>query len=109
MKLWIDDIRTPPDKSWVWAKTAEEAIKLVMTGKVEFIAFDHDLGGDGCGAKETAYPVATLIEDRARRGIPPPGWSIHSANPVGAARIRAAMEAAERHWKTIVKAGVVKW
>lgn len=103
MRIWLDDVRTPPEGDWIWIKTAEAAIRLVMTNEVKFIAFDHDLGGDGCGATETAYPVAKLIEARAARGIEPPGWSIHSANPVGAARIRAALESAEYLWKRFVK------
>lgn len=104
MRIWLDDVRpAPADGDWVWVKTRDEALTLVLDGKVDFIAFDHDLGGDGCGAGETAYPVAKLIEERAARGIQPPGWSIHSANPVGAARIKAALESAEFMWKRFVK------
>lgn len=44
MKLWIDDIRTPPD-GWEWAKTSKEAIDVIDNNEVSHISFDHDLGG----------------------------------------------------------------
>ena len=28
MKLWVDDIRRPPDASWAWARTNAEAIEI---------------------------------------------------------------------------------
>jgi hypothetical protein len=98
MKLWIDDTREPPDKTWVWVKTSEEARRILHHQSVDFIAFDHDLGGE-----DTTYPIALLIERRAQRGIAPPGWSVHSANPVGAARLRVALQSAESWWKAYVK------
>ena len=29
MKIWVDDIRTPPDDTWEWVKTSQEAIDLL--------------------------------------------------------------------------------
>lgn len=99
MKVWLDDVREPPDRSWVWVKTSAEALRLVRNHAIDFISLDFDLGGD-----DTAYPVAALIEARAHRGKAPPGWRVHSANPVGAARLRAALMAAEAAWKNHLKA-----
>lgn len=98
MKLWIDDMREPPGRDWVWVKTSEDALAYIRTGQVEFVAFDHDLGGD-----DTAYRVAVEIEQRAAQGAMPPGWGIHSQNPVGAERIRCALLSAEMNWKRRLK------
>lgn len=53
MKIWVDDIRTPPDETWIWSKTSAEAINLLTQFKYsysipnvqpEVISLDHDLG-----------------------------------------------------------------
>ena len=51
-----------------WAKTAEEAIDLLKTGKVEYASLDHDLGFGGSG-----YDVVCWVEenDQSRRLM---GW-----------------------------------
>lgn len=46
MKVWLDDVREPPDRSWVWVKTSAEALTLLWNGHVEQIALDFDLGGE---------------------------------------------------------------
>lgn len=43
-KLWHDDIRRPPDDSWLWARTNEQAIEILRAGDVTEISLDHDLG-----------------------------------------------------------------
>ena len=43
-KLWHDDVRRPPDETWLWARTNEEAIKILRVGGVTEISLDHDLG-----------------------------------------------------------------
>ncbi len=93
MKLWIDDIREPPDESWCWVKSSEEAMCMFGADVTE-ISFDHDLGGD-----DTAMPVVRWIEELAHSGeIARFKWSIHSANPVGRANLEAAMRSADRFW-----------
>lgn len=112
MKLWLDDKcleefveiagnlvpneRFTPE-GWIGVTTAREAIRLLKTGEVEEISFDHDLGeqihGDG-------YIVAKYIEKYAFNGtLNRMKWDIHSANPVGAKNITMAMQGAERWWK----------
>lgn len=93
MKLWIDDIRKAPN-GWTWVKSSSEAIKMLLSHPIEEISFDHDLGGE-----DTAYRVATLIEERAYNGkIPKMIWHIHSANPIGEKNIRMAMQNADKYW-----------
>jgi len=85
MKLWIDDTRPAP-AGFEWARDARAAIRAIAAGEVEFVAFDHFLGGGLSG-----YDVACLIEDLARDGIHPPGWSAHSSDGDACRRIDAAM------------------
>lgn len=101
MKLWIDDIRTPPSDDWVWVKTYAQAIEALLgEDVVTEISFDHDLG-DGQGEEEkTGAHVARWVEARAAEGnISKIKWKIHSANPVGRKNIEETMKSAERLWK----------
>lgn len=83
MKLWIDDLREPPDDSWVWAKTSAEAISEMEAytheGMLwvprEVISFDHDLGGD-----DTTRPVLMWMIDNQFRFDE---YRFHTSNPVG--------------------------
>lgn len=57
MRIWVDDIRTPPDESWYWAKTSDEAIAFLgvmkwLDERPEIMSLDHDLGGD-----DTTRPI----------------------------------------------------
>ena len=98
MKLWLDDVREPLNKSWHWVKTGEEAIELLKQGMVDSISFDHDLGEEGI----SGYDVAKWIEEMAAHGgMDRLVWRIHSANPVGQKNIQAAMNSAERFWHDV--------
>lgn len=60
MKVWLDDTRDPrlwlprkyPEEewteedfaAWTWVQTAGEAIDLLLTGQVQVLWCDHDLG-----------------------------------------------------------------
>lgn len=60
--LWLDDIRRPPDPSWVWARTIEMAKQAVMLSEPFVVmSLDHDMGLDGYdpdepGADERRVP-----------------------------------------------------
>lgn len=83
MKLWLDDVRREPD-GWIRCKTVQEVINHLLTGLVEEMSLDHDLG-----TAETGYDlVKWCAENRV--------WSkhkprVHSWNPVGAANMRAVI------------------
>lgn len=90
MKLWLDDVRPAPD-GWIHVLTAEEAIARFATGEVVAASLDHDLGPSDAG---TGYDVLAWIESamavHAWYG-PLPRLHVHSANPVGRARMVAAV------------------
>lgn len=49
-KLFLDDLRTPGDYTYLLATNVEEARQLVaLYGMPHFISFDHDLGEDENG------------------------------------------------------------
>jgi len=92
--LWIDDRRPAPEGYNVVAATVSEALAFLSTRRVQKISFDHDLGEGG-----EAYEVASVIEQAAHNGeLDRLEWQVHSANPIGAERITAAMKSADRFW-----------
>jgi hypothetical protein len=78
-KLWIDDLRTPPE-GWQWAKTSAYAINFLTWSRMlnirpEIISFDHDLGGD-----DTTRPVVLWC---CEYDFWPTEAYVHSMNNVG--------------------------
>lgn len=98
IKLWIDDRRLPPDWSWAWAVNSWQAIQYLHAAckiggpTIEFISFDHDLGGN-----DTAMSVADELEWLVHIGeMRMPEWQIHSSNPPGRLNLMRALRSAER-------------
>lgn len=80
MKLYVDDLRQPPDNTWVVVKTSREALELLeclkLSGtRIEVISLDHDLGGD-----DTTRPIMLWM---CENDWWPGAMYIHTANPVG--------------------------
>lgn len=77
-KLYLDDLRDPPDDSWVVARSSDEAfIILNVKGLPDFMSLDHDLGGD-----DTTMVFLKNLAIIYSEG-PVPDYQVHSANPVG--------------------------
>lgn len=103
MKLWVDDQiddKSTPDRhtpvGWVGAKTPTSAIRLLKTGKVTHVDLDHDLGDNVLG---NGYTVCLFIEKMAFLGkLPKIVWNVHSANPVGRAKMEHALRKADFYW-----------
>jgi hypothetical protein len=77
IRLWLDDIRVPPDDSWTWVQTVEDAIALMETGRVEEASLDHDLGDE---VPEGRRLVLWMAENDI---WPSEAISVHSGNVVG--------------------------
>ncbi len=94
-KLYVDDIRTPDDKTFNVARTVAEAQILIrQQGVPEFISFDHDLGVDEMGKLfPTGYDLAKwIVEMDMDAVLTLPNefdFTVHSKNPVGAENIRS--------------------
>lgn len=100
MTLWLDDIRQPWKHGYIgaeWAKTADEAIAILKTGRVTFASLDHDLSeaatmGAAGPEEKTGYTVVCWLEANPEFW-PEDGVKVHSMNPSGAIRMRAVIEA----------------
>lgn len=90
VKIWLDDERPAPE-GWMWVKDPHQAICLLKTRglEIEAMAFDHDLGI----GLPTGYDVACVLEQEAMLGRINRHirLTVHSANPVGAGRIKQAL------------------
>lgn len=123
MKLYLDDVRSPPDDSWTVARTAKEARSILLAGPVEMASLDHDL--DICSTctpgevhKDTNLVVVASLEAVCAKGCtcachetgydfvkwmagvglwPEHKPAVHSANPVGKANMIAVID---RYWKS---------
>jgi Cyclic-phosphate processing Receiver domain len=77
VRLWLDDVREPPNRTWTWVKTVPEAIELLGTREVKEASLDHDLGD---GEEEGRVLCLWMAEHDL---WPSEAIAIHSANPVG--------------------------
>lgn len=85
MRIWVDDIRTPPDHTWHWYKNSSDTIYVLMKRmwafqsgmwpRPEVMSLDHDLGGD-----DTTRPIVLWC---CENDFWPVEVKIHTANPVG--------------------------
>lgn len=59
MKLFIDDLRKPPDDEWIVVRSFQQAILYFNTFKCpQIISFDHDLGQG-----KTGYDIVKWLCD----------------------------------------------
>lgn len=88
MKVYLDDIREAPD-GWIRTRTVKETLRLLATQpqEVTHLSLDHDLGN----TEESGYDVICWIERNVMIGFIPPEITVHSANPVGRARMEVGI------------------
>ena len=92
-KVWLDDVRTPPDSSWTWAQSFSQFRWIINNqcedGQIKVISFDHDLGpvDHSLGIAKDGYDCLKWLAS-VRPNRYPQQVLVHSANPVGAERIR---------------------
>lgn len=103
-RLWLDDIRTPPDDTWTWIKSVAQAKIALLEGQVENASLDHDLGlafglggvcwdcDEGCcdpntcehGCHQPAESGSDLVDWMEKNDCWPKNKpAVHSQNPVG--------------------------
>jgi hypothetical protein len=96
MKLWVDDIREAPDKSWTVVRTITEAIRAIGKFEFEEISLDHDISLEVLvegtyrpfPSPETFQPVAYFLVAayNMEKGelLKKPKVTVHSSNiPAG--------------------------
>lgn len=85
MKLFVDDLRDPPDDTWTVARTSAEGLEVIRSGvQVDELSLDHDLGGE-----DTSRPIVLWM---AEHGGWPATVRVHSANPVGVEWLEGMIE-----------------
>lgn len=98
-KLFVDDIRQPPDDTWTLARTVTEAIRYIdLYGvSIEEISLDHDISLEvrvgntyrPFPSEETYQPVARFITRYYEKLYSlSPKITLHTANPVGAEEMK---------------------
>ena len=107
MKMWLDDIRPAPE-GWVHVKSDFDARVYLAQGVVDIASLDHDLGrcdmclsqtyassfgqaDDFCEHVGSGYSLVCWMEETGHwpKGKP----NVHSANPVGRARMEMVINA----------------
>ena len=91
MKIFLDDIRDPPDSTWEVVRTYSDAVELVHhSGFPDEVSFDHDLGTEKTGLDFAHFLIDLDLDSGAMPGNF--SYRIHSANPVGRANIEGLLE-----------------
>lgn len=110
IKLWHDDVRPAPE-GWLWARTNEDARKILREQEVVEISLDHDLGLHDVDVPDPALDPDGFIDAVAGRGQSsetgldlvvwmvennkvPKRVTIHSWNPDGARYMAARLNRA---------------
>ena len=91
MKIWLDDLRIPP-QNYVWCKSVNEAIKIISTNKKDIVELnlDHDLGDFAKDGGDGIKLIDWCIENSFF-----PFIILHTANPVGKKNMERTIQ---RYW-----------
>lgn len=80
-KLWVDDVRTPPNADWDWAQNFHFAIMYLETFDYAIVSLDHDLGSFYGTREMTGRDILNwLIARIYSGGHTPKVVKVHSAN-----------------------------
>ena len=97
-KLYLDDIRTPKDSSFIVVRSYDEAVLHVRDrGMPDYISFDHDLGVDEHGELlQSGFDFTKWLIEADMDGlinIPKSfEFNVHSANPEGVKNIEGLLK-----------------
>ncbi len=106
-KIYLDDVRSPKDKSWLVARNYDSFVDLVNKvglENIEVISLDHDLGDTAMRewhnnvyhnyelnydniTEKTGYDAAKWLVSQWMEGKPVVDVYTHSANAIGSANI----------------------
>ena len=99
IKIWIDDIRTPPSEDWIWIKSVNAAKRYIsMTSSYGvtdiMLSVDHD-AGDYASDGGDYIKLLDWLEEFGYDGY----IHIHSMNPIGAENMRRIIQ--RNGWREI--------
>lgn len=87
MKLYVDDIRTPPP-GWSLARTVREAVEFLGQNKVDEVSLDYMIGES---LEQNFSPVARFIAGLPEEKRPRVVY-IHTASSHGAKELHGILE-----------------
>jgi len=108
VKIYLDDVRTPLDDSWVVVRNYDEFVETITRHglhNIELISLDHDLGDGAMNEYHTNVKnnftlnynnieektgmdcTKFLIEHCMDNNVKLPLVYVHSANPIGSANM----------------------
>lgn len=103
MKLYIDDLRNPPDSTWVVARTFDDAKKKLLEAypTITAIAFDHDLGD--ADDRKNGYELMCVFETlvKSNKIDHPVYLYIHTSNPSGFKKMQLASDSIYRNFPKV--------
>jgi hypothetical protein len=86
-RLYLDDVRTPVDDSWIVVRSFHEFVEHIdMFGMPYEISFDHDLGWNNI-SNQPRLSGMDCAKWLVENNYVPDRFYVHSANPVGAENI----------------------
>jgi len=92
-KLWIDDVRNPPDNTFDVARTYWDALEYLLENQYDEVDIDHDLGCFKDGREYTGYDILMWLADLKSQGhYVPPTYYVLTANPVGRVRMQQVID-----------------
>lgn len=97
IKIWIDDVRLPPDNTYIHFASVNQviaALKIFKDEWIEVIDIDHDAGNFAIDGGDYIKILDWMEENN--RNIP---IHIHSMNPVGIENMRRIIH--HNGWKEI--------
>lgn len=91
-RIWLDDTRPPPP-GYTWVRTVNEVIDQIARGGVDEVSLDYNL----THSDPDRYGVEVLhwFYDHGQDIPEPPHFTVHSANPFGAAHMSLYIRALE--------------
>lgn len=96
IKIWLDDVRPAPDKTW-WAVKSVNQAKIVIRAAEGIedatiqLSLDHDLGQWAKDGGDGIKLLDWMVETERFYKV-----SIHTANPVGRANMERLIK---RYWR----------
>jgi hypothetical protein len=107
IKIYLDDVRTPIDKSWVVVRDYESFVSTVLhhgLENIELISLDHDLGDSAMNewlygvtknysinydniTEKTGMDCTKWLVEQWMNGQPIVDVVVHSANAIGSANM----------------------
>lgn len=101
-KVFLDDIRFPPDDTWTEFKDPYDCWDYIReyASVITHISFDHDLWYENpFGEEVTWYDVLSwMLEYFYSNKIPLPVITLHTANPIGKSNMEWIMKSYALHY-----------